>query len=74
MGQRISDVREVKFGPLLKDKSELEEMLRRAQLAILNPSIPHTSFVDLDTSKLIPDEPLFGDKKSLQFFFKCGRI
>ena len=67
LGQRILDVREVKFGPLLTDKSKLEEMLRRAQLAILNPSVPHTSFVELDTTTIVPGEPMFGDKKSLQF-------
>jgi hypothetical protein len=67
MGQPISEVRETKFGPLLTDKSKLEEMLRRAQLAILNPSVPHASFVDFDTSAIVPGQPLFGDKKSLQF-------
>ena len=66
-GQRISNVREVKFGPLLRDKSQLEGMLRRAQLAILNPSVPHTSFVDLDTSNITPNEPIFGSNKPLQF-------
>ncbi|KAF8503172.1 P-loop containing nucleoside triphosphate hydrolase protein [Gautieria morchelliformis] len=66
-GQPISEVREVKFGPLLTDKSKLEEMLRCAQLVILNPSVPHTSFVDFDTSAIVPGEPLLGDKKSLQF-------
>ena len=64
-GQRILDMREVKFGPLLTDKSKLEEMLRRAQLAILNPSISYTSVVELDISKVVPGEPMFWD--SLQF-------
>lgn len=67
VGQSISEVKEIKFGSLLTDKSQLEEMLRRAQLAILNPSVPYTSFVDLDTSRIPPGEPIFGDKKSLQF-------
>ena len=34
-GQPNQDVREIKFGPVLTDKSQLEEMLRRAQLAVL---------------------------------------
>ncbi|KAF8486541.1 P-loop containing nucleoside triphosphate hydrolase protein [Gautieria morchelliformis] len=67
MGQRISDVHEIKFGPLLTDKSKLEEMLRRAQLAILNPGVSHASFVDLDTSTVVPGQPPFGNKQSLQF-------
>jgi hypothetical protein len=66
-GRRISAVHEVKFGPLLTETSELEEMLRRAQLAILNPDVPYASFVDFDTSTVVPGQPLFGDKVSLQF-------
>ena len=66
-GERILDVREVKFGPLLTDKSKLEEMLRRAQLAILNPSVPYASFVDFDTSNIVPGQPILGNKKPLQF-------
>ena len=67
-GQPNQDVHEIKFGPVLTDKSQLEEMLRRAQLAVLNPSVPYSSFVNLDTSKLTPGEPpILGTQKSLQF-------
>lgn len=40
-GQR-SPTKEENFGPLLRDKSELEEMIRRAQLAVLNPGLSAT--------------------------------
>lgn len=33
------------FGPLLTDPSDLEDMIRRAQVAILNPSTASASFV-----------------------------
>ncbi len=38
--------REENFGPLLTDKSELERMIRRAQLAILNPSLSASRFLE----------------------------
>ena len=38
-------VREMPFGPTLTDPSKVEDVLRRAQLAIVNPSI---SMKDLD--------------------------
>lgn len=50
-GQRTSS-KEEKFGPLLHDKSELEEMIRRAQLAVLNPGLPATFFETFDTRSL----------------------
>lgn len=59
--------REEKFGPLLTNKADLEEMLRRAQLAILNPSLPSDTFVEFDTSSLKPGERPSGSHKQLQF-------
>ncbi|KAF8921041.1 P-loop containing nucleoside triphosphate hydrolase protein [Mucidula mucida] len=38
--KRLDDIREIPFGDLITDKSEVELALRRAQLAVLNPSIP----------------------------------
>ena len=67
MGNRVSDVHEEKFGPLLTDKSKLEDMLRRAQLAILNPRVPHQSFEDFDLNSLLPNRPPIGDERPLQF-------
>ncbi|KAI0088919.1 P-loop containing nucleoside triphosphate hydrolase protein [Irpex rosettiformis] len=60
-------VKEDKFGGVLYDKSELEEMLRRAQLAILNPSLPADSLLDFDTSALEPGERPPGSDRQLQF-------
>ena len=59
--------KEEKFGPLLTDKADLEEMLRRAQLAILNPSLPMEFFVDFDTGSLSPGERPPGSERQLQF-------
>ena len=33
------------FGPVITDKKEVEERIRRAQRAILNPSISHGTFL-----------------------------
>lgn len=35
-GKRLPETREKKFGPLITDPSLLEDVLRRAQLAVLN--------------------------------------
>ena len=50
-GQRIP-VTEEDFGPPIYDKSLLEEMIRRAQLATLNPSVPAKFFESFDTKSL----------------------
>ncbi|KAF8311941.1 hypothetical protein DL93DRAFT_2060395, partial [Clavulina sp. PMI_390] len=47
-GNKLREVQETAFGPVLDSKIELEKMLRRAQLAILNPSVGMNHFVDLD--------------------------
>ena len=59
--------REEPFGPVLFDKGDLEGMLRRAQLAILNPSLPAEFFVDFDTTSLSPGERPPGSERQLQF-------
>lgn len=65
-GNKIPTTEE-KFGPLLTDKNELEEMLRRAQLAILNPSLGSDFFIDLDTSSLDQGEKPPGSDRQLSF-------
>lgn len=52
-GNKLPEIREDKFGPAIFDKSSLEQMLRRAQLAILNPSLPTKQFETVDTDGLI---------------------
>ena len=47
-GHRVP-TKEERFGPLLHDKTHLEEMIRRAQLAILNPSVPGKFFETFNT-------------------------
>ncbi|THH08883.1 hypothetical protein EW145_g2400 [Phellinidium pouzarii] len=68
LGVPFDKVNERKFGRLLHDKTELEDMLRKAQLAILNLSVSAERFLDLDLSILDPGEPPFGSKAQLQFF------
>ncbi|KAG8903486.1 hypothetical protein FRB99_003229 [Tulasnella sp. 403] len=64
--RRLPDVREKKFGTVITDPSLLEDVLRRAQLAILNPTIDHGKFVDFDLSRIGSNPPL-GSPKQLQF-------
>ena len=65
-GNKIT-AKEVPFGPVLYDKSDLEEMLRRAQLAILNPSLSPSFFEDFDTKSLKPGEAPPGSERQLAF-------
>ena len=65
-GQRLLEVEEKPFGPLLKDPSELEDYLKRAQLAILNPLIEPNFFADLDLST-VGFVPPSGSRRQLQF-------
>ena len=48
-GKQLDEVAEVDFGPLITDKTRVEDMLRRAQAAVLRP--------DLDLATFLDDEP-----------------
>ncbi|KIY48836.1 hypothetical protein FISHEDRAFT_42554 [Fistulina hepatica ATCC 64428] len=45
-GQPLGQVRNIAFGDVITDKRSVEERIRRAQRAILNPDTPHTKFLD----------------------------
>ncbi|KAG8941062.1 hypothetical protein FRC03_004895 [Tulasnella sp. 419] len=71
-GKRLSTIREYKFGPVITEPSLLEDMLRRAQLAILNPSVDHEHFVNFNLKHLKASRdgavvPPLGSTKQLQF-------
>ena len=51
-GKRADEVSEVAFGDVLLNKDDVEPMLRRAQAAILNPTIPLSHFLDADIDTL----------------------
>ena len=45
-GQPLGQARNEQFGPIIYDKSEVEERIRQAQRAILNPSKPYKVFLE----------------------------
>lgn len=51
-GKPLNEISEVRFGRVLKDKNEVEDTLRRAQFAVLNPTIPHKKIFDLTIEQL----------------------
>jgi hypothetical protein len=55
------------FGSIVHDTVELEKVLRRAQLAILNPSLPPIAFVDFDLDSLQDGVPPLGSNEQLAF-------
>lgn len=61
----FDEVSEVPFGPLIKDEGEVELTLRRAQAAILNPSLPPSSFLSLSLDELRRGSR--GSQKTLPF-------
>ena len=44
-GQPLGTAENITFGPVITDKKDVEERIRRVQRAILNPSIGHTTFL-----------------------------
>jgi hypothetical protein len=49
---------EVPFGSPITDRKDVELMIRRAQLAILNPSVPYERFVHYKIPKEAEERPL----------------
>jgi len=47
-GQTLGQARNETFGDVITDKAEVEERIRRAQRAILNPSKPAKNFLQGD--------------------------
>ena len=47
-GQPLGQARNDQFGDVIKDKGEVEDRIRRAQLAILNPDKPSRDFLEGD--------------------------
>ncbi|KAF9517330.1 hypothetical protein BS47DRAFT_1389871 [Hydnum rufescens UP504] len=66
-GNQLPEIGETEFGPIVYDTHELERMLRRAQLAILNPGTMPDRFVDLDPDSIPGDIPPFGSNQQLAF-------
>jgi hypothetical protein len=56
-------VRNPKFGPVITDPEEVEATIRRAQLAILNPSVPLQQFVGYALPAEEVDNPLGSTKQ-----------
>jgi len=54
----------IPFGSVIRDKKDVEERIRRAQRAILNPSVNHQSFLSG------PDGDAYG-KPELSFSKNC---
>ena len=66
-GNPLKEIEEKQFGGFIHEKDELETMLRRAQLAILNPSVPIEQFVDFDVNSFDPNTTPLGSKDRLAF-------
>lgn len=66
-GKSLKEIEEKPFGGIIHNKGELETMLRRAQLAILNPSVAMEQFVDADVDSLDPHTAPFDSSDQLAF-------
>lgn len=51
-GKPLTEVSEVRFGDIIRNKSEVELALRRAQLAILNPQMSHAKILSSTIEQL----------------------
>lgn len=66
-GARLRDINERPFGDPLTSKEDLETMLRRAQLAILNPTVGPERFVGLAVQATGENDGTFDQSKQLAF-------
>ena len=67
-GKPMTPVKEVIFGDVLTDEKHLEDALRRAQLAILNPKVPYNKFINLNLADVQPDGSIpFAAERGLSF-------
>jgi hypothetical protein len=64
-GNVLDKVSEIPFGTIITDKREVELALRRAQVAVLNPHIPHADIIS-QPADLLTKTP-FVSEQSLQF-------
>lgn len=51
-GKPLDTVSEVPFGNTITDKHHVELLLRRAQTAILNPTVPHRKILKMEAQEL----------------------
>jgi hypothetical protein len=58
-GQPLSQHRTERFGDTIYDRSRVEDRIRRAQCAILNPSIPAKQFLSQEDVELDEKEVTF---------------
>ncbi len=58
-GQLLGTARNERFGDVIVDKAEVEERMRHAQRAILNPSRPSSDFLDMDDEDIYENELSF---------------
>ncbi|KAJ8474633.1 hypothetical protein ONZ51_g7084 [Trametes cubensis] len=60
-GKQLDEVAEVDFGPLITEKTRVEDMLRRAQAAVLRPDLDPATFLGSEPGHQLPG------KKPLKF-------
>lgn len=60
-GQPLGQARNHIFGGVIHDKAQVEDRIRRAQVAILNPSIPIKQFLEGDDLKAYNNELSFSN-------------
>ncbi len=65
--QRLPEIAEKRFGAPVTDPSLLEDVLRRAQIAILNPSVEFSKFIDFDVSTYDSSVAPLDSTRQLQF-------
>jgi hypothetical protein len=58
-GQQLGQPRNESFGGIILDKADVEERIRRAQRAILNPSSPSKQYLNGDEDDVTESELTF---------------
>lgn len=69
-GRPLEKIAEIPFGKLIRDPNEVEGALRRAQLAVLNPSVSPSRWAEAtahDVKQAKEGVTVLGSKKQLSF-------
>ncbi|THU86328.1 hypothetical protein K435DRAFT_868411 [Dendrothele bispora CBS 962.96] len=54
-GQLLGEPRNEQFGPVIYEKSQVEDRIRRAQRALLHPNVPRSKFLEENEEDIIDD-------------------
>ena len=72
VGKRLDEISETAFGSIITDKSDVENALRLAQFAVLNPQVPFEKFSSLRAPEMVQGRSLLKFSRNVVCVDICG--